>query len=550
MVEERLGQRRPLRRVRAGAQLVEQHQRPRAGVLDDPDDRAQVPRERRQGLGDRLLVADVREHVAQHRQLRAGRGRDVEAGLVHEAQEPDGAQGDGLAAGVGAGDHERRVAVAEPEVDRDDATGEPGMARGQQHDLGPVGGLGADAVELGRQVGLGRPEVELGQRPERLEQQRAVGADERRQLVEDPALLLVDGRLGLAPGVAQLDDHQRLDEQRLAAARRVVDDALDLGPRLGPDRDHVPAVAERHDRLLERAAELRPDERVQPPAEPVVGDADRGPERAEAGRGGVEELAGGVEAAGERAAQRGQRVQPPAEVAQEGAPLVGEGGREARRRVERLHDLEELLARRGGRRASPARSTARCRAPRRSRPRAAPGSARGPGRSRRAPGRRGRDRPTARAPRRGAATGRTRCARPGGRGRPGTRAGRSSGRPSRRSGRRVGGDAAAQRRAVRGDEPPRDGDPRLPGVGDADPGGRRAPPAPARRAAAPRGAAADAASHRSTPVCDRSMSKAAATRPGPAARRASRGAHGAAAPGARAPRACASTPSTGSTARI
>ena len=145
----------------------------------------------------------------------------------------------------------------------------------------------------------------------------AVGADERRQLVEDAALLLVDGRLGLAPGVAQLDDHQRLDEQRLAAARRVVDDALDLGPRLGPDRDDVAAVAERHDRLLERAAELRPDERVQPPPEPVVGHADRGPERAQAGRGGVEQLARGVEAPGERAAQRGQRVQPPAEVAQQ-----------------------------------------------------------------------------------------------------------------------------------------------------------------------------------------------------------------------------------------
>ena len=59
---------------------------PGPGVLDDPDDRAQVARERRQRLGDRLLVADVREHVAQHRQLRAGRGRDVEAGLVHQAR--------------------------------------------------------------------------------------------------------------------------------------------------------------------------------------------------------------------------------------------------------------------------------------------------------------------------------------------------------------------------------------------------------------------------------------------------------------------------------
>ena len=47
-----------------------------------------------------------------------GLGRDVEPGLVHEGEQPERPQRDGLAAGVGPGDHERRVAVAEPEVDR------------------------------------------------------------------------------------------------------------------------------------------------------------------------------------------------------------------------------------------------------------------------------------------------------------------------------------------------------------------------------------------------------------------------------------------------
>ena len=79
-----------------------------------------------------------------------------------------------------------------------------------------------------------------------------VAADERRQLVEDALLLGLDRQLRLAPGVAQLDHDQRLDEQRLAAARLVVDDALDLALGIGADRHDVAAVAQRDERLLER----------------------------------------------------------------------------------------------------------------------------------------------------------------------------------------------------------------------------------------------------------------------------------------------------------
>ena len=126
----------------------------------------------------------------------------------------------------------------------------------------------------------------------------ATSADSSSRIRSISSLL---GGLRLAPGVAELDGDERLDEQRLAAARRVVDDALDPAPRLGLDRDDVAAVAERDDRLLERAAELRPDERVEPPAEPVVGDADGRPQAAEPRRRRVEQLAGRIEAAGERA---------------------------------------------------------------------------------------------------------------------------------------------------------------------------------------------------------------------------------------------------------
>ena len=154
-------------------------------------------------------------------------GGDVQPGLVHQRQQAQRPQRDRLAAGVRPGDDERRVAVAQPEVDGDHPPGQPRVAGREQHDLRPVGERGPDAVQLRGQLGLGGPEVELGERLEGLAQEQPVGGDQRRELVEDPLLLLADGRLGLSPRIAQLHDHERLNEQRLPAARGVVDDALD-----------------------------------------------------------------------------------------------------------------------------------------------------------------------------------------------------------------------------------------------------------------------------------------------------------------------------------
>ena len=117
-------------------------------------------------------------------------------------------------------------------------------------------------------------------------------------------------------------------------------------------------------------------------------------------------------------------------------------------------------------------------------------------------------------------TGRTRSSPPGVPGRPGTRAGRSSGRPwasvrpggrqaARGRRRRSGGRPAAERRAPGCHEPPRDGDPRLPGVARCRCAASPRSPAPAPPPGAPRGGAAMRGSHRSRPVQPRSMPSAA-----------------------------------------
>ena len=231
--------------------------------------------------------------------------RDVQAGLVHQREQPERAQRHGLAAGVRAGHDERREAVAEADVDRDDAAGQARVPRREQLHLRALRRLGPGRAHLARELRLGRPEVEPGEGVERLAQRPDVRADQRGQLVEDPLDLLLLGELRLAPGVAELDDDERLDEQRLAAPGRVVDDALDPALRLGLHGHDVAPVPERDDRLLERAAELdRADEGVEPALQPVERDADRGPQAAEPRRGRVEQLARRVERARERRGDR------------------------------------------------------------------------------------------------------------------------------------------------------------------------------------------------------------------------------------------------------
>src|SRR5205085_1453588 len=91
---------------------------------------------------------------------------------------------------------------------------------------------------------------------ERLVERIGLVGNDLRQLVEDPLLLRLCLQLRLAPRVAQVDDDQRLDEQRLAAARLVVDDALDAAAGVGPDWDDITAVAQRDERLLKRSSDV------------------------------------------------------------------------------------------------------------------------------------------------------------------------------------------------------------------------------------------------------------------------------------------------------
>ncbi len=342
-VEQRLSQCRALRRVGPGAQFVEQHQAPRPGSFYHPDDGTQVAAEGGQRLGDRLLVPDVGEDITQHRQLRTGSGRHVKPGLMHQAQQAQRAQGDRLAARVGPGDHQGRVAVAEADVYRHHTAGQAGVARAEQDYLRPLGDLGGGRIHLLGQSGLGGPEVEAGQGIQRLPERAGLRGHLGRQLIQNALDLGPLRNLRLAPGVAQLHGHQRLHEQGLPAARGIVNDALDMAARLRLDRDHVAPAAQRHQRLLEGARNLtRVHQLIQPGAEPLIGHSDGPTQPSQPGRRGVQHLAGRVEAPLQDTSQGGQAVDLPAQISHDRPPIPADCLGQAGGRLQRVHDVEEM----------------------------------------------------------------------------------------------------------------------------------------------------------------------------------------------------------------
>ena len=68
---------------------------------------------------------------------------------------------------------------------------------------------------------------------DRLERVRPL-ADRARELAQDPLDLLALGARDLRVPVVQLDDLERLDEERLAGVGRVVDDARDVARARSP----------------------------------------------------------------------------------------------------------------------------------------------------------------------------------------------------------------------------------------------------------------------------------------------------------------------------
>src|SRR5207244_6950153 len=107
LLEDRLGERGPLVRVGPRAQLVEEHERALAGLVEDLADLLHECREGREVLRDRLVVADDRVKVSDDWKARAFPGRAVATMCGSPYEERRRFQRDRLASRVRTGDQEQ-----------------------------------------------------------------------------------------------------------------------------------------------------------------------------------------------------------------------------------------------------------------------------------------------------------------------------------------------------------------------------------------------------------------------------------------------------------
>lgn len=250
-----LRDRLPLLGVGAAAQLVNEHEAAFVRLADDGNDVADMGGKGGEVLLDRLRVADVAEHVAEHGDLGAVRRGDKQPAARHQAEQPAHFQRHRLAAGVRAGNEQEFISLSQRDGDghrrlRVEQRMPPLFdaqhslrVEPRAHGAGTVAvfRFGEGGVDLGEKGNIRREVV----------RQRADAAGKRRKDALDLFLLR---RGKLAQLVVHFEHFFRLDEKGGAARRTVVDEPADARLILRAHRQDVAVVAHGDDAL---AQELR-----------------------------------------------------------------------------------------------------------------------------------------------------------------------------------------------------------------------------------------------------------------------------------------------------
>ena len=215
-----------------------------------------------QGLVDGLLVADVRQHGGAHPHRGAVRRRDVQPTLGHQGEQAQGFQGDGLAAGVGAGDDQGIERSAQGQVVAHGGLGvQQGVARpfqlnaAAQHRFhGPHGG---------GQLGPGENAVQGHQSLVVVLNVRQMPGAVGGQLGQDPLDLLLLLGLELPQLVVGVYHPHGLDEEGAAGAGHVVNQAGYVVLVLALHGHHVAAPPHGDDGVLQILGLVGRDEPVE-----------------------------------------------------------------------------------------------------------------------------------------------------------------------------------------------------------------------------------------------------------------------------------------------
>ena len=353
----------------AAADLVEQHQAALGGVAQDVRGLLHLDHERGLAAQDLVGGADAREDAVHEPELGLARRHEA-AHLRHQHDERRLAQEGGLAAHVGAGQHEEpRRALAHGQV-----VGDEGIAQHPLHDR--VAPLGVDELVAARQPRLHVVEARrgLGERGEhvelgggargRLDPPRG-GGEPRAQLLEQHRLARGDQLVGAQHAVLVLLElggdealaardrllahvvgrHQR--QVRLADLDVVAEDAVEADLERGDAGAGALALLDGRDRLAPAAA--RAPQLVELRVDAVLHEAALAQERRRVGHERALDLGGEVErrvellqaAAHERRQALGERLRGLRQRLQRGAERhqVARAGRAERDPAEQAVDV-------------------------------------------------------------------------------------------------------------------------------------------------------------------------------------------------------------------
>ncbi len=189
-------------------------------------------RKRRQALLDALLVADIDEDLRKDAELGMRSGGDEHPALRHQGQQADRLERHRLAAGVGTGNQQYAKVGAYIQAQRHDGPGiEQRVARFlETHDMRRMGDIlgphtlsGGCRVMKHRSSGIDRSrisrlrqrQIDFRDRVNHPAKRIRMIRDLLAEVIQNPGDLLLLVSLALTPAVVELDDIERLDEQRL-----------------------------------------------------------------------------------------------------------------------------------------------------------------------------------------------------------------------------------------------------------------------------------------------------------------------------------------------
>ena len=226
LLKDSHGESRPFLGVGSRTDLIEQQKIRTLDAFQEFDQMRHVRGKCAEALLDALFVADDRIDVRIYGNLRSCGGGDVAARLRHEHKESDRLQTDRLAARIRSCDEQHAVRFSKRDVNGHDLCRiDQRMTCGDELRPSLAIDRGARRLHIGCKLRSCEDEVQRGEYGTVPFENTAVLANFLREKAQEALHLGLLRERKLLEVVVEVDESHRLDEERRAARRLVVDDA-------------------------------------------------------------------------------------------------------------------------------------------------------------------------------------------------------------------------------------------------------------------------------------------------------------------------------------